>query len=92
VIGKGGMGARTLSACHSAPAVYFHAIGGAAALIAECVTGVIGVHRLDFGVPEAIWVIRVKDLPVIVTMNSHNSSLHAAVLEQSKLSLDKMIT
>jgi fumarate hydratase class I len=92
VIGKGGMGAKTLSACHAAPAVYFHAIGGAAALIAECITEVIGVYRLDLGVPEAIWVIRVKDLPVIVTMDAHNSSLHATVLEQSKKSLDKMIS
>ena len=91
VIGKGGMGLKTLKAFHETPAVYFHAIGGAAALIAEAVTEVIGVHKLDFGVPEAIWVIRVKDLPVIVTMDAHNASLHASVREQSKGVLDKLI-
>lgn len=91
VIGKGGMGLKTLKACHEAPAVYFHAIGGAAALIAECVTEVIGVHKLDFGVPEAIWVIRVKELPVIVTMDAHNQSLHDAIREQSKVELERLL-
>ncbi len=91
VIGKGGMGPKTLKACHEAPAVYFHAIGGAAALIAESVTEVIGVYKLDFGVPEAIWVIKVEDLPVIVTMDAHNASLHASVRSQSKAVLDKLI-
>ena len=91
VIGKGGMGKKTLKACHEAPAVYFHAIGGAAALIAECVTEVVGVHKLDFGVPEAIWVIRVKDLSAIVTMDAHEVSLHTMVRNQSKAVLDKLI-
>jgi len=91
VIGKGGMGPKTLAACHEAPAVYFHAIGGAAALIAESVTAVIGVHKLDFGVPEAIWVIRVKDLPVIVTMDSHKNSLHTSIREKSEAQLKRLI-
>jgi tartrate/fumarate subfamily iron-sulfur-dependent hydro-lyase beta chain len=91
VIGKGGMGAKTLKACQEAPAVYFHAIGGAAALIAECVTEVIGVYKLEFGVPEAIWVINVKDLPVIVTMDAHGDSLHTSVREQSKAVLERLI-
>lgn len=91
VIGKGGMGPKTLKACHEAPAVYFHAIGGAAALIAECVTEVIGVHKLDFGVPEAIWIIKVKELPVIVTMDAHNHSLHASIREHSKAELERFL-
>lgn len=91
VIGKGGMGQKTLKACHEVPAVYFHAIGGAAALIADCVIEVIGVHKLDFGVPEAIWVIRVKDLPAIVTMDAHETSLHMSIREQSKAVLDRLI-
>jgi fumarate hydratase subunit beta len=91
VIGKGGMGSKTLNACHKAPAVYFHAIGGAAALIAECVTEVVGVYKLEFGVPEAIWVIRVKDLPVIVTMDSHSASLHTSIHEHSKGELEHLL-
>jgi fumarate hydratase class I len=83
VIGKGGMGARTLKGCQDVPGVYFHAIGGAATLIAQSVTKVLGVYKLDFGVPEAIWVIEVKDFPVVVTMDAHGQSLHQVVEENS---------
>lgn len=91
VIGKGGMGAKTLEACRTVPAVYFHAIGGAASLIAESVKKVLGVYKLDFGVPEAIWVIEVQDFPVVVTMDAHGSSLHETVRQQSKEVLDRLI-
>ncbi len=91
VIGKGGMGAKTLQACQEVPGVYLHAIGGAASLIAESVRRVLGVHKLDFGVPEAIWVIEVEDFPAVVTMDSHGSSLHAAVREESKEVLERLI-
>ncbi len=83
VIGKGGMGAKTLKGCQEVPAVYFHAIGGAATLIAQSVTTVLGVYKLEFGVPEAIWVIEVKDFPVVVTMDAHGHSLHEAVEKSS---------
>jgi fumarate hydratase class I len=83
VIGKGGMGAKTLKGCQEVPAVYFHAIGGAATLIAQSVTKVQAVYNLDFGVPEAIWVIEVKDFPVVVTMDAHGQSLHETVEKSS---------
>jgi tartrate/fumarate subfamily iron-sulfur-dependent hydro-lyase beta chain len=91
VIGKGGMGAKTLAACQAVPGVYIHAIGGVAALIANCVQKVVTVHMLEFGVPEAIWVIEVKDFPVVVTMDSHGNSLHDGVRAQSKATLDRLI-
>jgi fumarate hydratase subunit beta len=72
--------------------VYLHAIGGAASLIAQSVQKVIGVHKLDFGVPEAIWVIEVKDFPVVVTMDAHNNSLHADVYARSKVKLEQLLT
>jgi fumarate hydratase subunit beta len=90
VIGKGGMAAKTLKACQEIPAVYFHAIGGAASLIAESVTEVVGVYKYEFGVPEAIWVIKVKDFPVIVTMDAHGNSLHTTVRERSKAALERL--
>jgi fumarate hydratase subunit beta len=83
VIGKGGMGAKTLKGCQEVPGVYFHAIGGAATLIAQSVTKVLGVYKLEFGVPEAIWVIEVKDFPVVVTMDAHGQSLHEEVEKDS---------
>jgi len=92
VIGKGGMASKTLKACQEVPAVYFHAIGGAAAFIAERITEVIGVHKLDFGVPEAMWVIRADKLPVVVTMDSHGNSLHDTVRENSKKIFEQLIS
>jgi fumarate hydratase subunit beta len=91
VIGKGGMGENTLAACREVPGVYLHAIGGAASLIAQSVRRVLGVHKLNFGVPEAIWVIEVQDFPAVVTMDAHGNSLHADVAAQSKSVLDNLI-
>ncbi len=91
VIGKGGMGPKTLSACQEVPGVYLHAIGGAASLIAQSVTRVLGVYKLDFGVPEAMWVTEIKDFPVVVTMDSHGGSLHASVEEHSKQMLEELL-
>ena len=92
VIGKGGMGPKTLAACQSVPGIYFHAIGGAASLIALTVQKVLGVYKLDFGVPEAMWVIDVKDFPVVVTMDAHGESLHEKVEASSKAVLEKLIS
>jgi fumarate hydratase subunit beta len=91
VIGKGGMGPKTLAACQEVPGVYLHAIGGAASLIAQSVTRVLGVHKLDFGVPEAMWVTEITDFPVVVTMDSHGSSLHATVEEHSRQKLHELL-
>jgi len=91
VIGKGGMGPKTLTGCQEVPAVYFHAIGGAATLIAQSVTKVLGVYKYDFGVPEAMWVIEVHDFPAVVTMDAHGQSLHASVEEQSARALQELL-
>ena len=91
VIGKGGMGPNTLKACQEHGAVYFHAIGGAASLIAQSVKEVITVYKLEFGVPEAMWVIRVEDFPVVVTMDSHGESIHKTIETQSKEKLTELL-
>ena len=87
IIGKGGMGPRTLKACQDHTAVYLHAIGGAGSLIAASVEEVVGVYKMEFGAPEAFWKIRVKDFPTVVTMDSHGGSLHREVEAQSKVKL-----
>ncbi|MCP4420642.1 MAG: fumarate hydrolyase [Chloroflexi bacterium] len=85
VIGKGGMGPNTLQACVDYTAVYLHAIGGAASLIAQSVKEVIGVYKLkELGVPEAFWVIRVEDFPMVVTMDSHGNSIHEKIAAKSQ--------
>lgn len=91
VIGKGGMGSKTLAACQEVPAVYFHAVGGAASLIAQSVLEVPAVYKLEFGVPEAMWVIRVKDFPAVVTMDAHGSSLHAEIEKESRSVLEDLL-
>src|SRR6185437_3986045 len=55
VIGKGGMGARTLAALKESGAVYLNGIGGAAQFYARTVERVLGVHLMEFGIPEAMW-------------------------------------
>ena len=79
VIGKGGMGAKTLAALQECGAVYLNGIGGAAQYYARTVEQVLGVHLLEFGIPEAMWHIRVKNFAAIVTMDAHGNSLHAEV-------------
>lgn len=91
VIGKGGMGAKTLKGCQETPGVYFHAIGGAASFIAQSVKKVLGVYKMEFGVPEALWVIEVKDFPVVVTMDAHGQSQHAAIDSKSRQVLDELL-
>ena len=92
VIGKGGMGAGTLRACQEHGAVYFHAVGGAASLIADAVKEVVAVYKKDeFGVPEAFWVIRVEGFPVVVTMDTHGRSIHQEVETRSRVSLERLV-
>ncbi len=92
VIGKGGMGPKTLKGLQEHGAVYLHAVGGTAQVLAQAVVKVEQVFQLaEFGVPEALWVIRVKDFPVVVTMDSHGKSLHADVEKASKAKLDQLL-
>jgi len=79
IIGKGGMGAKTLKALQEHGAVYLNAIGGAAQYYARCVDAVEGVDLMEFGIPEAMWHLRVHDFQAIVTMDAHGHSLHQQV-------------
>ena len=90
VIGKGGMGARTLAALKEAGAVYLNGIGGAAQYYARTVQSVEDVHLLDFGIPEAMWHLRVDGFPAIVTMDAHGTSLHADVEKATAVNLETL--
>jgi fumarate hydratase class I len=91
VIGKGGMGPKTLQACREHGCVYLHAIGGAAQIYARCVEGVDNVYLEQFGSPEAVWELRVKDFPAVVTMDAHGRSLHQEVADGSKSRLQGVL-
>lgn len=92
VIGKGGMGPKTLEALRKYGAVYFSATGGLAAVLANAVEEVETVYMLkEFGIPEAMWVLRVVDFPVMVTMDSHGRSLHDEVVKASQEAFEKLL-
>jgi len=92
VIGKGGMGVKTLEACRAVPAVYLHVVGGAASLLAQSVAEVLGAYKTEFGVPETMWVARVESFPAVVTMDAHGKSLHAQVEAASKARLRQLLS
>jgi fumarate hydratase, class I len=83
VIGKGGMGQKTLAAMKEHGAVYLNAIGGAAQFYARAIKQVDGVSLLEFGTPEAMWHLVVEDFPAIVTMDAHGNSLHSDIERES---------
>jgi fumarate hydratase, class I len=87
VIGKGGMGAKTLAGLKKSGAVYLNAIGGAAQFYARTIKSVDGVSLMEFGTPEAMWHLTVEEFPAIVTMDSHGNSLHKDVEQESAQAL-----
>lgn len=90
VIGKGGMGPKTLKGCKDYGCVYMHAIGGAAQVLAQQIVSVDNVYWKDLGSPEAIWELTVEDFPVVITMDAHGNSLHEKVEASSKKVFDKL--
>lgn len=92
IIGKGGMGKDTLQALKEYGSVYLHATGGAAVLIAESIIQVKNVYKLEeFGIPEAIWELEVKDFPAVVTMDAYGNSLHDTILINSKKYYENLV-
>jgi len=78
IVGKGGMGTRTLEALERVGAVYTHFTGGAGALAARAVRAVPAVYWLEeLGIPEAVWVFDVERFgPLTVAMDAHGKSLY----------------
>jgi fumarate hydratase class I len=92
VIGKGGMGDKTLVACRDYGCVYLHAVGGAAQVLAECIKKVRNVYLMEkFGAPEAIWEFEVEDFPAVVTIDAHGHSLHKEIFAKSQAELAKRL-
>jgi fumarate hydratase class I len=92
VMGKGGMGRKTLQVLKDNGCVYLHAISGAAVYLAERIKRVAGVWKLeDFGMAEAMWIFDVEDFPAIVTMDAHGRSLHEEIEKKSFKELHRLI-
>lgn len=90
VMGKGGMGPKTLAGLKQHGAVYLNAVGGAAQFYAQCIEKVQGVSLLEFGTPEAMWHLQLKDFPAIVTMDANGNSLHKDLEQDSATRLAKL--
>src|SRR5438477_2670448 len=90
VIGKGGMGKKTLDGLKEYGAVYLNGIGGAAQYYARTVEKVLGVSLMEFGIPEAMWHIRVNQFAAIVTMDAHGNSLHAGIENATGAALESL--
>jgi fumarate hydratase class I len=84
VIGKGGMGPKTQKACQEHGCVYLHGIGGAAQIYAQCVQRVLSVRLEQFGSPEAVWELEVKNFPAVVAIDSHGNNLQQVVTDHSR--------
>ncbi len=92
IIGKGGMGERTLKALKKHGAVYCQYTGGAGALMANAIKEVEDVYFLEeLGIPEAFWMFRVEEAgPFLVTMDSAGNSIHDDVAEEVSKNLEKV--
>ncbi len=76
VVGKGGMGPKTAAGCKESKAIHTVFPGGCAVLAASCVEEVEAVEWLDLGMPEAMWVMRVKHFgPLIVSIDTQGNNL-----------------
>jgi len=92
VIGKGGMGDQTIEACRQHGCAYFHGVGGAAQVLAQCIKKVRNVYFMEqFGAPEAIWEFEVENFPATVTIDAHGNSLHKEVFAASQAELAKYV-
>ncbi|MGI6552725.1 MAG: Fe-S-containing hydro-lyase [Bacillota bacterium] len=75
MIGKGSRSREVKEAIKKYKAVYFAAVGGAAALMAKCVKKAQVVAYADLG-PEAIHMLEVENLPVTVVNDCWGGDLY----------------
>ena len=92
VIGKGGMGEKTLEGLRKYGCVYLSAVGGCGASLANSINNVKNVYKLEFGTLEAIWELEVKNFPAVVTMDSHGHSLHDEITEKSRVVYERLLS
>lgn len=76
IVGKGGMGPRTAEGCREYKAVHAVFPGGCAVTAAEEVQEIERVEWLDLGMPEALWICRVKEFgPLIISIDTKGNNL-----------------
>ncbi|MHA1166400.1 MAG: FumA C-terminus/TtdB family hydratase beta subunit [Candidatus Hodarchaeales archaeon] len=96
VIGKGGMGKRTVEAMKEFKAIYTAFTGGAAVMAVKGVKRVKEVYWLEeLGSPECLWVLEVENFgPLIVGIDTTGQSLYEQVkekVEKSKKDINTLL-
>ena len=84
MIGKGPRSEKVIDSMKKNGAVYFAAVGGAAAVISESIEEVEIVAYEDLG-PEAIRKMKVVDYPCVVAIDSYGVNLFEKGVEEYKL-------
>jgi len=85
VVGKGGMGKKTVDAMKQVGAVYGAFTGGAAVLAAKAIKKVTGVEWSDLGMPEAMWILQVEDFgPLTVAIDAHGNNLYETIQNKAE--------
>ena len=86
IVGKGGVGVNTEAGCRENKALHCVFPAGCAVVAATCVEEIEAVHWLDLGMPEALWVSRVKEFgPLIVSIDAEGNN----IFEQNKVEFNK---
>ena len=81
IVGKGGMGPETEAGCRESKAVHAIFPGGCAVLAATQVEEIENAEWQDLGMPETLWVNRVKEFgPLIISIDTKGKNL----IEQNK--------
>ena len=86
VVGKGGMGPLTEEGCQKFKALHVIFPAGCAVLAATQVEEIEEVHWTELGMPESLWVCRVKEFgPLIVSIDTYGRNL----FEQNKVKFNE---
>lgn len=81
MVGKGKRSKEVIEAMKRNGAVYFAAVGGAGALLAQCIKEAEVVAYDDLGT-EAIRRLHIEDLPVIVVIDKEGNNLYETATEK----------
>jgi L(+)-tartrate dehydratase beta subunit len=96
IVGKGGMGPETAEGCRLYKALHAVFPGGCAVLAATEVEEIERVEWLDLGMPEALWVCRVKNFgPLIISIDTRGNNLfelNKAIFNEKKVPIVESIS
>lgn len=86
IVGKGGMGPNTVEGCQKFKAVHAIFPGGCAVLAATEVEEIEGAEWRDLGMPETLWINRVKEFgPLIISIDTKGNNL----IDQNKATFNE---